>query len=79
VMAIGGFNGSDPSPTLGQFQQYVRESRVHYFLGGDLMREDSGGSTSQQISAWVEKSFRSTTLDGVTLYDLTRPVTTVTT
>ena len=23
VMAIGGFNGSDPSPTLEQFKQYV--------------------------------------------------------
>ena len=23
VMAIGGFNGSDPSPTLAQFQQLV--------------------------------------------------------
>ena len=27
VMAIGGFNGSDPSPTLAQFQQYVAEGR----------------------------------------------------
>ena len=25
VMAIGGFNGSDPSPTLAQFKQYVAE------------------------------------------------------
>ena len=23
VMAIGGFNGSDPCPTLAQFQEYV--------------------------------------------------------
>ncbi|MFF8833892.1 ArnT family glycosyltransferase [Streptomyces sp. NPDC015130] len=34
VMAIGGFNGSDPSPTLAQFQQYVAEGKIHYFIGG---------------------------------------------
>ena len=33
-MAIGGFNGSDPSPTLEQFQAYVAAGRIHYFIGG---------------------------------------------
>ncbi|MEV4936758.1 ArnT family glycosyltransferase [Streptomyces zaomyceticus] len=33
VMAIGGFNGSDPSPTLAQFKQYVAEGKIHYFIG----------------------------------------------
>ena len=31
VMAIGGFNGSDPSPTLAQFQAWVQQGRIHYF------------------------------------------------
>ena len=30
VMAIGGFNGSDPAPTLEQFQQLVAEGRIHW-------------------------------------------------
>ena len=34
VMAIGGFTGSDPSPTLAQFQQYVADGKIHYFIGG---------------------------------------------
>ncbi|MGN6635658.1 MAG: glycosyl transferase, partial [Oryzihumus sp.] len=34
VMAIGGFNGSDPSPTLSQFQAWVSQGKVHYFLAG---------------------------------------------
>ncbi|WP_102926726.1 glycosyltransferase family 39 protein [Streptomyces noursei] len=34
VMAIGGFNGSDPSPTLAQFQRYVAEGKIHYFIAG---------------------------------------------
>ena len=33
-MPIGGFNGSDPSPTLAQFQQYVADGRIHWFIGG---------------------------------------------
>ncbi|WP_329100317.1 ArnT family glycosyltransferase [Streptomyces sp. NBC_01439] len=33
VMPIGGFNGSDPSPTLEQFQKYVRDGKVHWFIG----------------------------------------------
>ncbi|MFD6873231.1 MULTISPECIES: glycosyltransferase family 39 protein [unclassified Streptomyces] len=32
VMPIGGFNGSDPSPTLEQFQAYVKAGRIHWFI-----------------------------------------------
>ncbi|MGZ4615371.1 MAG: glycosyltransferase family 39 protein [Actinomycetes bacterium] len=73
VMAIGGFNGSDPSPTLAQFQQLVAEGKVHYFIAGGMgmgMRSDSGSSESQQISAWVTSTFSSTTVGGATIYDL---------
>ncbi len=38
VMPVGGFNGSDPSPTLEQFKEYVRDGRIHWFIG-------QGGST----------------------------------
>ncbi|MBM9505811.1 ArnT family glycosyltransferase [Actinacidiphila acididurans] len=34
VMPVGGFNGTDPSPTLAQFQAYVAAGRIHYFIGG---------------------------------------------
>lgn len=37
VMAIGGFNGSDPSPTLAQFKQYVADGRIHWFIAGGGM------------------------------------------
>ncbi|MET9695562.1 glycosyltransferase family 39 protein [Streptomyces sp. NPDC006529] len=33
VMPIGGFNGSDPSPTLARFQEYVKAGKIHYFIG----------------------------------------------
>jgi 4-amino-4-deoxy-L-arabinose transferase-like glycosyltransferase len=34
VMPVGGFNGTDPSPTLAQFQQQVADGKIHYFIGG---------------------------------------------
>jgi hypothetical protein len=72
VMPIGGFNGSDPSPTVAQFQQYVADGKVHWFIGGAGMRSDGGSSTSQEIASWVTANFPSKTVDGVTLYDLTQ-------
>jgi hypothetical protein len=73
IMAIGGFNGTDPTPTLPQFQRYVREGRIHYFIGGGGFGGGGGGttSTSAQISSWVSANFSSRTVGGVTVYDLT--------
>ena len=34
VMAIGGFNGTDPSPTLAQFERDVATHKIHYFIAG---------------------------------------------
>ncbi len=34
VMAIGGFSGSDPTPTLAAFEQMVASHQVHYFVAG---------------------------------------------
>ncbi|WP_405898898.1 glycosyltransferase family 39 protein [Streptomyces sp. NBC_00727] len=76
VMAIGGFNGSDPSPTLAQFEKYVEDGRVHYFVSGGGMGGGMGGSgTASQISSWVEKNFKEVTAGSATFYDLTQPKT----
>ncbi|MDH6284867.1 glycosyltransferase family 39 protein [Prescottella agglutinans] len=72
VMPIGGFNGSDPSPTLEQFQQYVADGKIHYFIAGGMGGGRGGGQgTASQISEWVQANFTSGTVDGVTIYDLT--------
>jgi 4-amino-4-deoxy-L-arabinose transferase-like glycosyltransferase len=77
VMAIGGFNGTDPTPSLAAFQALVRGGAVHYFLasgsgGGRGANGPGGGSSqSQAITAWVESTYASTTVGGVTVYDLT--------
>ncbi|MBM7242050.1 glycosyltransferase family 39 protein [Rhodococcus fascians] len=71
VMPVGGFNGTDPSPTLAEFQQYVADGRIHYFIAGGGMGGRESGS-SAEISAWVTENFTATTVDNVTLYDLTQ-------
>ena len=49
VMAIGGFNGTDPTPTLAQFQQYVADGEIHWFIGsGAGFGQSTGGSDAQQ-------------------------------
>ncbi|MER6764168.1 MULTISPECIES: glycosyltransferase family 39 protein [Amycolatopsis] len=72
VLAVGGFNGTDPYPTLEQFEQYVREGQIRYFLGDGLtMRGSSSGSdAAAQIVQWVAENYQMTTVDGVTVYDL---------
>ncbi|MFE7574452.1 ArnT family glycosyltransferase [Streptomyces sp. NPDC057521] len=79
VMAIGGFNGSDPSPTLAQFKKYVEDGRIHYFVSGGGMggggMGGSGSGTASQISSWVEKNFKEVTAGSATFYDLTQPTT----
>jgi 4-amino-4-deoxy-L-arabinose transferase-like glycosyltransferase len=71
VMAVGGFNGTDPAPTLAEFQELVRSGRIHYFLGGAGMPAETGSDASERIVEWVEATFTATTVDDVTVYDLT--------
>ena len=34
VMAIGGFRGTDPAPTLAEFERLVAQHKIHYFAAG---------------------------------------------
>ncbi|WP_328554638.1 ArnT family glycosyltransferase [Streptomyces sp. NBC_00358] len=78
VMAIGGFNGTDPSPTLAQFKKYVTDGRIHYFIsGGGMGGGGNSGTTSSssRISSWVTANFKKVTVGSATFYDLTQPKT----
>ncbi|AXE79063.1 ArnT family glycosyltransferase [Streptomyces atratus] len=73
VMAIGGFNGSDPSPTLSQFKKYVEDGRIHYFIAGGMGGGGGNSGISSRISSWVEENFKEVTVHSATFYDLTQP------
>ncbi|MFG3225119.1 glycosyltransferase family 39 protein [Kitasatospora sp. NPDC048194] len=83
VMALGGFNGTDPSLSLAGFQKYVQEGKVHWFIGGGSHRGFGAGAgeggeggqetESAQIESWVTSHFTARTVGGATFYDLTAP------
>jgi len=104
VMAIGGFSGSDPAPSLAEFKSLVSRHQIHYFVSGGggggfagLPGEpgasgspgaaaDAGGgapggfaapgggsSDGSQITSWVQAHFKSETVGGTTVYDLSSP------
>lgn len=75
IMAIGGFTGADNSPTLEQFQAYVANHEVRYFIssghGGPAWRESG---TASDIATWVKQSFMPIDVAGTTVYDLDAPI-----
>ncbi len=110
VMAIGGFSGSDPAPSLAEFEKLVSGHQIHYFVSGgagggfgglagppgesgasrasDFAASPDGGAPAgfaaaggpgggsgdaSQITSWVEAHFKSETVGGTTVYDLSSP------
>jgi 4-amino-4-deoxy-L-arabinose transferase-like glycosyltransferase len=73
VMAIGGFNGTDQTPSLAQFRQMVAAHEVHYFIGSNGHTFGGGSGDATQITSWVESHFTKQTVGGVTIYNLSRP------
>ncbi|MBI3227723.1 MAG: glycosyltransferase family 39 protein [Mycolicibacterium cosmeticum] len=75
VMAIGGFSGTDPAPTLAQFEDDVARRQVAYYLvekasghGPSLTTRNHG-----DITQWVAAHFPATVIGSTTVYDLTAP------
>jgi 4-amino-4-deoxy-L-arabinose transferase-like glycosyltransferase len=67
VLPIGGFDGSDPAPTLEQFKKMVAAGEVKYVLsggngavggpGGGMSGSSSTTSISAEIQSWVTAHF----------------------
>jgi 4-amino-4-deoxy-L-arabinose transferase-like glycosyltransferase len=74
VMAMGGFTGSDPAPTLAEFEQWAKAGDITYYIaGGGIGGGPGGQGSSSQITAWVEAHFKSTTIGGQAVYLLLQP------
>jgi 4-amino-4-deoxy-L-arabinose transferase-like glycosyltransferase len=78
VMAIGGFNGTDPAPTLAQFEAYVAAGDIHYYIasgGFGGFGAGSGTDDASIIQTWVTSHYTAQTISGTTVYDLSQPAT----
>jgi 4-amino-4-deoxy-L-arabinose transferase-like glycosyltransferase len=80
VMAIGGFTGTDPAPTLAEFEKLVSAHEIHYFVAsgsgdgaGGAGGPGGGSGSAAQITAWVKAHFAAKTVGGMAVYDLTTP------
>ena len=74
VMAMGGFTGTDPAPTLAEFEQWAKAGDITYYIAGGGMGGGPGGQgSSSQITAWVEAHYKSATIGGETVYLLLQP------
>jgi hypothetical protein len=72
VMAIGGFNGTDPWPTLAGFEELVAKHEIHYYVG-EGSESFGGGQGSSAIAKWVAANFKKETVGGEIVYNLTEP------
>jgi hypothetical protein len=75
VMAIGGFSGSDPTPTLAQFQDDVAHHRVAFYVTSNNRGRGPGWNAHghSDIAKWVATTFRSMKVGSATVYDLAEP------
>jgi 4-amino-4-deoxy-L-arabinose transferase-like glycosyltransferase len=75
VMAIGGFSGSDPTPTLAQFQDDVAHHRVAFYVTSNNRGRGPGWNAHghSDIAKWVATTFRSVKVGSATVYDLAEP------
>jgi 4-amino-4-deoxy-L-arabinose transferase-like glycosyltransferase len=76
ILAIGGFNGSDQSLTLAQFQKLVTDKQIHYYIAGGGFANSPNSGVAGQIESWVQQNFIAATVGSATVYDLTAPAST---
>ncbi|MDT5016153.1 MAG: hypothetical protein QOD39_2313, partial [Mycobacterium sp.] len=75
VMAIGGFSGSDPAPTLSQLQYDVAQHKVAYYIVVNTRGRGPGWGNRghADIGKWVAATFPSSTVGDSTVYNLSAP------
>lgn len=74
VMALGGYNGTDPALSLAKFKALVADGRIHYYVAdpqGFIGSTSAAGSTAYAIQQWVTSHYTAKTIATTTVYDLT--------
>ncbi|MFJ4027142.1 ArnT family glycosyltransferase [Paenarthrobacter sp. NPDC089989] len=74
VIALGGWNGGDPYPTLAQFQDIVDKGQISYFISGGGMggggMGGGGRGGNSEVAAWVAANYEAQTVGSTTVYKL---------
>ncbi|MFF2314695.1 glycosyltransferase family 39 protein [Arthrobacter sp. NPDC058097] len=72
VIALGGWNGGDPYPTLAQFREMVANGEIGYFISGGGMGGGGGRGGNSEVATWVAANFQAQTVGNSTVYKLTK-------
>lgn len=74
VIALGGWNGGDPYPTLAQFQDMVAKGQIGYYIAGGGMGGGGFGGRggNSEVASWVQANFQAQTVGNSTVYKLTK-------
>ena len=74
VIALGGWNGGDPYPTLAEFQAMVERGEIGYFIsaGGNGGGGGGGGGRggNSEVATWVAANYEAQTVGTSTVYNL---------
>ena len=75
VMAIGGFSGTDPTPTLREFQDDVANHRIAFYVSANSVGHSPGWNSHSHtdIAKWVQANFPASRVGSATVYDLSSP------
>jgi hypothetical protein len=65
-MAMGGFTGDDPTPTLAQLRQSISEGKLRFVLVGGGRGGGDGGTAL--VDPWVEQNCTPETTVDADLY-----------
>lgn len=70
VMAMGGFTGSDPAPTLAEFQALVASGQLRFVIVGGQGGGPGGNSSDASArTSWIEANCSAVTSVSSSLYD----------
>lgn len=72
VIALGGWNGGDPYPTLAQFQAMVDRGEIGYFISGGTGGPGGGRGGNSEVASWVAANYQAQTVGNATVYTLAK-------
>lgn len=72
VIALGGWNGGDPYPTLEQFQAMVDRGEIGYFISGGMGGLGGGRGGNSEVASWVAANYQAQTVGNATVYKLAK-------
>jgi hypothetical protein len=70
VLAVGGWLGLDPAPTLAQFEGLAKNGEIRFFIDHPAMHETVAGTEADAIQKWVSATYAGITVGDSIVYRL---------